>query len=73
MADTCVASAPTPSTLIVRFRNMVADEHLLTQEEIADELGVSLRTVSNWLNADVTPKKKYRRQLSDWLEQREAA
>lgn len=68
-----MSTASDPDTLVVRFRNAVADEHLLTHEEIAEQIGVSLRTVSYWINSDVTPQKRYRRQIVDWLDTREQA
>lgn len=62
---------PTVHPLIARFREEVQAEEFLTQAEIADQLGVSLRTVADWLHADVTPQKRQRRRLADWLDSRE--
>jgi DNA-binding transcriptional regulator YiaG len=42
------------------------DEEDLTQVEVAQALGVSLRTVQYWF-AGAIPQKRYRRVLREWL------
>jgi hypothetical protein len=66
-----MSSAPlTTDDLIARFRRALDDDIYLTHRQAATEIGVSLRTISNWANTDTEPQKRYRRQLADWLESR---
>jgi transcriptional regulator with XRE-family HTH domain len=45
----------------------VSEEQYLTQREVAEQLGVSARTVSYWFTTDTIPQKRHRRALVDWL------
>jgi transcriptional regulator with XRE-family HTH domain len=54
--------------LIERLREVTEEKHL-TQREVAEQLGVSERTVSYWFTTDTTPQKRYRRALAEWLEE----
>lgn len=65
-----MSTAPTLHPLLSRFREEVATEEFLTHEQIAEQLGVSVRTVAYWMNADVTPQKRYRRVIAQWLDAR---
>lgn len=66
-----MSSAPlTTDDLISRFRRVLEDDIFLTHQQAAREIGVSLRTISNWANTDTEPQKRYRRQLADWLDAR---
>lgn len=56
--------------LIARLRETLERDDFLTYQEAANQLGVSLRTLTYWMNTDVVPQKRYRRQLADWLEAR---
>ena len=53
--------------LVTQLRAEIAADDFLTYEEAARQIGVSLRTLSMWMNTDTTPQKRYRRQLADWL------
>lgn len=64
----CVSSAPPIHPLISRLRE-IAEERHLTQRELAQELGVSERTVSYWFTSDTVPQKRYRKVLSEWIGQ----
>lgn len=57
--------------LISRLRETITRDDFLTQQQAADQLGVSLRTLVYWMTEDVTPQKRYRKQLSDWLNARD--
>jgi DNA-binding transcriptional regulator YiaG len=48
------------------------ERRLLTQDEVAAELGVSLRTIQNW-EAGMAPLFRHQRAILAWLEEREAA
>jgi transcriptional regulator with XRE-family HTH domain len=66
-------SATTLHPLIERFRTAVSQLDLLTFEEIAGEIGVSARTVTNWVNTETQPQKRHRKLLAVWLDQHEGA
>lgn len=57
--------------LLIALRNAVA-ERGLTQSQAASEIGISERTLAYWLNDDVTPQKRFRPAIIEWLG-REAA
>lgn len=57
--------------LISRLRRVMSEDEFLTQSAVAEQLGVSTRTLSYWLNTDTTPQKRYRRPLAEWLAERE--
>lgn len=56
--------------LISRLRDEIKADDFLTYEEAASQIGVSLRTLSSWMNTDTVPQKRYRRQLAAWLDGR---
>lgn len=58
--------------LVARLRE-IAEERHLTQRELAEQVGVSERTISYWFTTDTVPQKRYRRALTAWLEANEAA
>lgn len=58
--------------LIDRLRERMLTEHL-TQREVAEQLGVSERTVSYWMTTDTTPQPRHRRSIVAWLEMKAAA
>lgn len=67
-----MSTAPTDiHPLIARLREVVRADDFLTQADVAEQIGVSQRTLVYWLNADVIPQKRYRRPLAEWLEARE--
>jgi hypothetical protein len=59
--------------LIARLRDALAEDDFLTQAQVAEQIGVSTRTLSYWLNTDTTPQKRYRRPLAAWLDARDGA
>lgn len=56
--------------LVAAFRDQMRDDDELTQVGAAGEIGVSVRTVQNWLLTDTTPQKRHRPLLRRWLEGR---
>lgn len=56
--------------LIAQFREVLETSDTLTQKQVAEELGVSERTVSYWMTTDTTPQKRYRQVLINWLGER---
>lgn len=66
-------SSPSLTHPAVARLKLVAEEKLLTQREVAEQLGVSERTVSYWFTTDTTPQKRYLRVVLDWLDQQEDA
>lgn len=66
-------ASPVLHPLIVRLRDTLRADDYLTRKDAAAEIGVSLRTLTYWMNDDVAPQKRYRRQLADWLDARETA
>lgn len=57
--------------LIAGLRETAEAQHL-TQRQIAEQLGVSERTVSYWFTTDTVPQKRYRRVLVEWLRENAA-
>lgn len=43
----------------------------MTQRELAEELGVSIRTIQEWEYGRSLPRPKHRRALAKWLEAHE--
>lgn len=56
--------------LILRLREQLANDDFLTHQRAATEIGVSLRTLTYWVNTDTVPKKRNRQQIADWLDSR---
>lgn len=54
-------------TLAKRIRDK-RDRANLTQKELADELGVSIRTLQGWEAGTVVPRARHRRVLSEFLD-----
>jgi transcriptional regulator with XRE-family HTH domain len=63
----CMSSATSQHPLVQRLRE-VSEERYLTQREVAEQLGVSTRTVSYWFTTDTIPQKRHRRVLAEWLD-----
>lgn len=58
--------------LVAALREEMLGDDELTQATAAEEIGVSIRTVQNWLLTDTTPQKRHRPLLRVWLERRAA-
>jgi AraC-like DNA-binding protein len=63
----CVSTPTATHPLIERLRDVAERDHL-TQRQLAEQLGVSERTVSYWFTTDTMPQKRYRQALVQWLE-----
>lgn len=61
-------STPTATHPLIESLRAIAERDHLTQRQIAEQLGVSERTVSNWFTTDTMPQKRYRQTLSQWVE-----
>lgn len=60
-----------PDVLMARFRQEVEAEQYLTQAEVAEEIGVSLRALSRYMNTPgLVPKKTTLKKVRAWLETR---
>lgn len=53
--------------LVSALRDRMAREDL-TQDQVAEGLGVSKRTIQYWLRTDTTPQPRHRSKLREWLE-----
>lgn len=68
-----MSTAPTHLHPLLNQLRLIAGERSLTQRSIAESLGVSERTVSDWFNDDeIVPQKRYRKALAAWLEEQAA-
>ena len=60
-----------PDVLMARFRQEVEAEQYLTQAEVADEVGISLRALSRYVNTPgLVPKKTTLKKVRAWVEAR---
>ena len=54
---------------MARFRERVEGEQYLTQAELAEEIGVSLRALNRYVNTPgLIPKKSTLKKVRAWLE-----
>lgn len=58
--------------ILADLRDAVAGDETLTHPALAEQLGVSLRTVVAWMNTDTTPQKRHMHRIASWLESRPA-
>ena len=55
---------------IVKKLELYRLEHKITQEELADELGVAFSTVNRWFNGKTVPSKIQQYQIEKYLKKR---
>lgn len=55
------------TTLAAELRQL-RENYPMTQQELADALGVSMRTIQEWETGEVLPRPKHRRALAKFLE-----
>ena len=55
---------------IVKKLELYRLEHKITQEELADELGVAFSTVNRWFNGKTGPSKIQQYQIEKYLKKR---
>lgn len=56
--------------LVAQLREELNGDATTTHQAAADAIGVSLRTLTYWMNTDVVPQKRQREQITSWLAKR---
>jgi len=63
-----------PEVLMARFRQEVQAEQYATQAELADDIGISLRSLNRYVNTPgLVPKKTTLKKVRAWLAERAPA